>query len=500
MFKIVTNGNKKTLLKLFRGFEEFADEWRMDYPTVFEHSKKQYDSQNYFVSTVFSSSLQKKYLLVFLKGGVDYYIRLRSYSPNRNYHTHLRNAEIVIYDWKNIDFDDVKSITSFSVNDENYTTISFQHDMYCLFECSPVGIVNSSNYIMDLDFYKNIPSGGNYNTRFFRDWDGVDGSKWSVSGKIYAQRNFRGLNSDVKIKNYDNGLLIYGGIMKNDINCNLSNFQEANLLFIPKKELIARNINDGINYFTDFQYIKVEGYIKSDNDTVAEFVFSPGGIQIVMSINGCYYGEDEKIISNENGVSNGKFNLKLKSGFNEIVVFIKNNGNSVINIIDRYFNYYYTVDRDYFELKKHLSKGGFLDEYTIKYKIKWVVKPLPDNLSSSSSEHENFNENNQSNFKIYYKTEYVEQRQKSVLYIGRVDNIDEESGGLDVIVIYKNGSLKYFLNEKKYHYSNAFLRENVSISNGVCYALDRYLEYTVSDVVIYDVALTEIEMIREGWI
>ena len=361
MFKLVTSSKERSIYRLFHGFEDEYDGWGLNNPAVFEYIKKKYDDDNYFVTASFMSGRddEKDYLLVFLKKNTDYLISCPLYDgedENLENKGDINHCLIQIYDYKkkaysndNIGLEKIGDILRFGpeVNFENNErplhVVNLPQDTYCLFEIwMNEPFEDYQKRLLNINFTKNIPNGGNYKTRYFRDFGLIDSnSKWSISGKVYARRSVNNVKQDINTEfDYKSGVIIE----TSQYSMPFESFEEAELIFQSEHKIICDEINfneepDGYNLSTLFGNItikamKISGYfLNSEEEKEKQFLMKYGeNNRAVIKINDviCFSKENNEVYTE---------NIKLKNGMNPFVIyFMLENINSKIslNIVENF--------------------------------------------------------------------------------------------------------------------------------------------------------------------
>lgn len=329
MLKLITNKpNKGTVFDIFYGVEEPYDSWTVNSPTIFEYVKKTSGDVHY-VPISFSSYLEKKYMLVYLQANKEYEMVLN------NYESLPDNSEIIfelnckIYNWK-----DKKNLgggmipfSTFILYFEEYyerKTIKVDRDMYCLFEFEMTGDYGDyAMYVSSIGFKNNIPSGGLYNTRYYRNWiDKIDGSKWAINGKVYSEKKLSAIDRAIKTDN--EGDYCYGiNIYETTTPIGFSSYEEIERNFYPDNKIpqvfeyvnIGSRNSDAIKL--NIGTAKIEGYYYSDTEERKRFSINHDD-EVTIKIN------DE--IFFRNGTGYLEFETDIKTGYNPFTIYISNSG------------------------------------------------------------------------------------------------------------------------------------------------------------------------------
>ena len=318
MIKLITNSETENTLDIFCGVDGVYDKWSKNSPAIFEHIYKRYDSNNCYVEKKFSSVESKFFLLVFFKKDVDYYLSLRKFSNND-----CGELNISVYDWseKTPESNVMTLISEFSLNENDncFHIMKVSRDTYYLFEMKATLGDESGRYAY-LNFYKNIPTGGNYVTRYYRNWDSIDGSKWSYSGKVYSQRNLHGIERNKENIEYEPGAVLeFQSYHSENSKILFTSFDDVDKRFFPSKSTIIRefSVKERNKFLSEQEFnsgiIRIAGYLYSEIDVVKE-VYVKCNEDVWIKIN------DQKFFINGREIEK-RFFVNFNKRYNEIVAY-----------------------------------------------------------------------------------------------------------------------------------------------------------------------------------
>ena len=351
MLKLITSGKENSIYRLFHGFENKYDGWTLNNPAVFEYIKKKYNDNNYFVSASFVSGGddERDYLLVFLKKNTDYFITCPLYGGEEDEdEADITRCQMQIYDYKkkvysndNIGLEKIGDVLQFGPETTNGKTkllhvVNLSKDTYCLFEIwMNEPFENSKKRVLNINFFRNIPSGGNYTTRYFRDFRKIESNKWSLSGKVYARKSIRDIGRSIESEDLEDGANYEQGVIIETLSefINFESFEEAEMVFQPEHKKIWQNVifneivYDLQKIFGSGTYktLKITGYIETEQDEEQRFYIQYGSQNHVgFKINDLIYFSD-----GENSDSITTDHVQLKKGMNPFVIYLMmKNGNT----------------------------------------------------------------------------------------------------------------------------------------------------------------------------